>query len=583
MATRSVLAPARARGPRARPHPGSDASPELPGRELWLLALGAALLAVVVFWPLPLHLGDHVPKDIGDPLPQAWQVAWGGHALLHQPLDYFQSNQFWPRPDTLAYSDALVGYAPAGLLGSGPAAAIARYDLLFLFAYALAFAGAYLLARELGCGTAGAAVAGAAYAFAPWRLEQNGHLHVLSSGGIPLALFLLLRGYRGGRPGLVFAGWLVVTWQVSLGFSLGLQFFYLLAVLAAAAAIAWWRRGRSAPDPAVVRATIAGVIVFAFVTVLLVRPYLRVLDAEPQATRTTTQVAYYSGPLTMFLAAPSENLVWGKVTAAVRDDLRVVPEQTLFPGLAVLVLALAGLAAGRAYPRGLRIGLALGVVALAWLSLGFPRGGSPLLHPYRIVYDLVPGATAIRVPERLMTLTTLGLALLAGAGVQRAADALRGRGRHAAAAATAVALVGLVVVEGAGWSVGGRTLLAAADLPRVPSEPAGQRGLPAPQLHLPLRPEDNRAYLLWSTAGFPDLLNGRSSVTPRFAQALETWAQPFPDRATVARLRGLGVRTVIVHRDRAAGSPWAAWARRPVRGLALTREVRRDIVRYHLR
>ena len=82
-------------------------------------------------------------------------MAWDGHALAHQPLHFFQSNQFWPLHDTLAFSDALVGYAPAGLFGSGPHAAVFRYDLLFLFAYALAFFGAYLLARELGLGSGG--------------------------------------------------------------------------------------------------------------------------------------------------------------------------------------------------------------------------------------------------------------------------------------------------------------------------------------------------------------------------------------------------------------------------------------------
>ena len=95
------------------------------------------------------------PRDLGDPLPQSWQVAWGGHALQHQPLEFFQSNQFWPLDDTLAFSDALLGYAPAGLIGEGPEAAVVRYNLLFLFAYALCFAGAYLLARELGIGPAG--------------------------------------------------------------------------------------------------------------------------------------------------------------------------------------------------------------------------------------------------------------------------------------------------------------------------------------------------------------------------------------------------------------------------------------------
>jgi hypothetical protein len=172
------------------------ASPALRARELGLLALGAVLLAVAMFWPLVLHLGTDLPKDLGDPLPQAWQLAWGGHALLHQPLSFFQANQFWPAPDSLAFSDALVGYAPIAWFGDGVTAAVARYDVVFLLASALAFASAYLLARELGARPVAALVAGAAFGYAPWRIEQGGHLHILSSGGIALALFLLLRGYR---------------------------------------------------------------------------------------------------------------------------------------------------------------------------------------------------------------------------------------------------------------------------------------------------------------------------------------------------------------------------------------------------
>src|SRR5690348_7558912 len=188
-------------------------------------------------WPLPLHMSRDLPRDIGDPLVQAWQVAWGGHALLHQPLDYFQSNMFWPLKNSLAFSEALAGYAPAGTIGGGVASAVFRYNVLFLFAYALCFVGAWLLARELGAGRAGAAVAGAAYAYAPWRLEQDGHLHVLSSGGIALALALLVRGYRDGGTVSVAAGWLVAAWQLSLGFTLGLQLAYLLALLCAGVAV----------------------------------------------------------------------------------------------------------------------------------------------------------------------------------------------------------------------------------------------------------------------------------------------------------------------------------------------------------
>ena len=154
------------------------ASPRLSRRELLGVALLGVVLALAMHWPLPLHMGRDIAQDLGDPLVQAWQVAWDGHALAHQPTRLFQANTFWPMPDSLAFSDALVGYAPAGLIGSGTHAAVARYDALFLFAYALCFAGAWLLARELGANRVGAAVAGLAFAYAPWRLEQEGHLHV---------------------------------------------------------------------------------------------------------------------------------------------------------------------------------------------------------------------------------------------------------------------------------------------------------------------------------------------------------------------------------------------------------------------
>ena len=75
-------------------------SPDIGTREVSLAALGAALLAVALFWPLALHLGRDIPLDVGDPLSQAWQVAWDGHALYAQPLDLFQANQLWPLRNT---------------------------------------------------------------------------------------------------------------------------------------------------------------------------------------------------------------------------------------------------------------------------------------------------------------------------------------------------------------------------------------------------------------------------------------------------------------------------------------------------
>src|SRR4051812_7625558 len=427
----------RAPGGRSGASPHARGRP-LTRRELLLAALAAVLLALVMHWPLPLHLGSDVPRDLGDPLPQAWQVAWDGHALLHQPLDWFQANIFWPLPNSLAFSDALVGYAPFAVFGNGPHAAIARYDVLFLFAYALAFFGAYLLARELGVRRGGAFVAGAAFAYAPWRLEQDGHLHVLSSGGIPLALALLVRGYRRDSVPAVVAGWLVATWQVSLGFTLGLQLAYLLALLCAGVAIYGWRSSWM-PRHAVLVATAGGVLVLGLTALALSKPYLDVGRDHPEAKRSEHTVALYSGGFDQYLSAPGANTFWGPVTHGVRKGLAFNPEQTLFPGLLVVLLGIACLAL-RGYSRGLRIGLLVAVLVCGWLAMGFHDDGWP--WPYRLLYEHAPGWESSRTPGRINTLTSLALALLAAGGAGALLSRVR---RPRARSALAVAFVAVIL------------------------------------------------------------------------------------------------------------------------------------------
>jgi hypothetical protein len=558
-----MIAPARARRDVSLPEVGA-------------LVAGAILLAVAMTWPLVLHLGDNVPKDLTDPLPQAWQVAWGGHALVHQPLSFFQSNQFWPLKDTLAFSDALLGYAPAGLIGSGPGAAVARYDVLFVLSYALCFVGAYLLARELGLGPVGAAVAGAAFAFAPFRLEQDRHMQVISSGGIPLAIALALRGYRLGRARWVIAGFAVAAWQFSIGPTLGLPFTYLLCLLGLIGAVVWLRRGRPPLPRRLVAATVAGVALYVAVVAVIAMPYLRVAHDQPDAERPPERIEPFSGPPSVLVLAPAENLVWGEATSGLFDSVENPGEKTLLPGVVILALAVTGLAAS-GLDRRTRIGLGLGVLGCYVMALGFREAGG-LLWPYRIAYELLPGWDGMRTPGRLVTFASLGLALLAGAGAAAIAARARTRLGAGATAAIAAALLLAVVVEGRGLPFDPTHARAE---PRVPSPPADVSGVPAPHLYLPAETADqNRRYVLWSTDGFPDLVNGRSSVEPAWTERLVRAMDRFPDEASVERLRRSGVRSVILDLDLVAGTPQEDAVSRPISGLGVHRERRGHAIVY---
>ena len=537
----AVPAPAPATTTSAPPRPaaGWAASPQLGLAEVALAVAGALALAVLTSWPLVTHLGSRIAPDLGDPTRTAWQIAWVGHALLTHPLHLFNTNSFWPHSNSLAFSDSLLGYAPAGMFGSGVTAALVRYNLLFLFAWTLPFVGAYLLGRELGLRPAGAAVAGAAFAYAPFRAAAAGHLHVLSSGGIPLTFFLLLRGYRRRSLLLVGAGWVVAAWQLSLGFTLALPFTYTLAVLAAIAAVVWWRRGRPALPRPLVLATVGGVLLFAAVGTYEARPYVKASHDYPTATRRIADVERYSAPPKALLAAPYENRVWGAATASIRNRLRSRNEDVLFPGLAILLLAAAGLAAAT-YPRRLRWALAAGAAVFAVLALGLGLTGSG--YPYRLLYDYLPGWNGVRVPARVIVMTTLALALLAGAGAQLAAAVAARRGRlsprlrGALPAGVSALLFALVIAEGAGRQ----------NHPVVPPAPTRLASLAGPLIMLPTDSSHDRIYQLWSVDGFARIANGVSTFDIPAQTDLRGGMQNFPDRPGVEKLRALGIRTVVL-------------------------------------
>ncbi|MGD0453966.1 MAG: hypothetical protein ABSB69_10250 [Solirubrobacteraceae bacterium] len=564
-------------------------SPSFTGAEIALVALAGLLLAILTSWPLVLHMGSRIAPDLGDPVRTAWQIAWVGHAMLHDPLHIFDSNAFYPHPFSLAFSDSLLGYGPTAFFGSGTVAALVRYNLLFLWAWSLCFVGAYLLARELGLGRLGGAAAGLAFAYAPYRVTEAGHLHVISSGGLALGLFLLLRGYRRSSRKLVLAGWLVSAWQVSLGFTLGLQYTYLLAVLALLVLVYWWRGPRSAGGPLIPRqllvVSVIGIAVLGGVAIYQARPYLRVAAEYPSAKRTIKEVETYSSGPAALLGASSENRVWGSLTSGMRAKVNSKNESVFFPGGLILVLALIGLAAG-AYTRRLRIGLVVGIVTCSVLAMGLGLTGAG--YPYRLLFDYAPGWDGVRVPGRVFTLATLFYALLAAAGaqllVQRVGPWARRRQLSALPALLGAALLLGILGEGAGH----------LGHPLVPQPARAEIGLPGPVLDLPTDGALDRVWQYFSTNGFYKIANGESTFDLPALDDLRGGMSGFPDKASVEKLRFYGIRTVVLHTVLPKGLPheqgWVvpeppdptAAAAKPIAGLGITRRQVGSLVIYEI-
>lgn len=523
---------------------------------------GALLLGllVAVLTRRPEHLSTRVPLDAGDPVLVSWVLAWPAHAL-RTGQDLFDGNPFAPLRDSYAFTDLLLGYLPFGLVGSGPQAAVVRYNVVLLVATALAFTGAWVLVRQLGLGRAPALVAAVAFAVNPWRVSQLGHLQVLSTAGIPLALAMLARGHglrlRAGRarvrPGWVLAGWATATWQVSLGFGVGIQLIYLLAVLTAVAVVRGLHAaltGAHRPARRLLAAHGAGLVLFLGTSAALAVPYFQVVHDHPNSRRTAADLEKFSPTVASLVTAPAESLVWGRLSEQRRRDVVAVNEKELFPGLAVVGLAVVGL--GRGVWSRRRIVLLVGtVVVVTAFALGTngPLGGELYLQ----LFEHAPGWQGVRTPGRLVTTGWLALVLLAAHGVsvlQRATGLGPTASRRPAALALGAGLAALVLLEG----------LDTAGLAVVPPAPPGVRlaDLPAPVMVLPSDGRHDQRIMNWSTDGFPRVVNGVSGFTPTVTDELRAAAAALPAPAALQMLRDDGVRSLVLLPGQLAGTPYAA-------------------------
>ncbi|MEU4692024.1 hypothetical protein [Actinoplanes sp. NPDC023714] len=558
------------------------------------------VLAVLMTWPTlryPLHT---LPQDLGDPARQAWQISWAGHVVFSDPVQLWQSNSYYPLVNSYAFGDSLLGYGVFALIGTGPAAAVLRYNLLFVAAHALLTLGAYALVRQLGARPLGASVAAVAFAYAPWRLAQEGHLDIISAGGIPLALAMLARGHgwslryglrpKRQSPGWAAAGWLVAAWQITLGFALGIPFAYVLGLILVALEIAgfvhrlrrrdynWFDRLMRAPKKPLfgwrlMATNTLGAAIFIGVGMVVAVPYLRVPDSPTR----TQEIEFFSPPLQSLLIGPAESRIWGAAHETARTSLGWAAEMSLLPGFALYALALAGLAFSVWRLRH-RMMLMVGVTLTVVLTLGTNYLGGH--YTYLPLFGHFPTSFDQRVPGRLMLWVTLLLAILAAGAVD---DFVR-RARHFAAQRippwpgpwlrlAMVTPLALVALEG--WN--------ATAHPVVPEQPEAMRTVTGPMLVLPTAELTDQTVQLWSTTRFQQLANGGGSFAAARQTELRSRVASFPDQASVDYLRSINVNKVLLLRDHVAGTSWERAGDTAVDALQIRRQDLNDAVVFFLR
>jgi hypothetical protein len=567
-----------------------------------------AALTIAFTWPLGAGLARDVPSDFGDPLLNAWILAWDA---THLGRGWWNANIFHPHPLALAYSEHLLPQAiqilPVYALTKNP---ILCYNLLFLSTFVLSGLGMFLLARELTGSRAAAFVAGLGFAFAPYRTASLPHLQVLSSAWMPFALLGFRRYFEAGRWRSLAGG---STAWVAQNLSCGYYLLFFSPVILFY--IGWELVSRRAGWRMLVGVASALACV-ALVTAPFAIPYLqlRQLGFGP---RPIAEIERFSADVYAYFTADENLRVLGSVVRAWPKA-----EGSLFPGFTVVALTV--LALWRAFqarvnpPRpsakveslallaacaivlvpllGIRLPIVkitsvsratlvaaiVVVIVLAWSRdarravaswlqspVGFftlaalfaiAMSFGPVIHArgrvvaqpgiYAAFSDWVPGFDGIRVPARFAMIVTLCLASIAAFAIRTV--------QAAAIAGILMLIESLAVPIPVNANSTDYTQPHLAPLPaRVSIHDAEQlyayvSQLPdgAVLLELPLgEPAFDVRYMFYSTRHWKPLVNGYSGGMPEDYNTLNFSLQDAldrPDRAWQALLQS-GATHVVVH------------------------------------
>lgn len=325
------------------------------------LAFGAyCTLAVLVTFPLVLHVSSQLPNDLGDPLIATTLLWWNAHVM---PLTarWWDGFGFFPMHGMVSFSAHLLGAsliaAPLQWIGFN---AVAAYNLTFLASFALCAITAYGLALVLARRADAAFVCGLAFGFNPVRIAHVAHLELLLAFGMPMALLALHRyiDSRQRRWLVVLAGAMVLQALLSSYYALFFTVFFALWMVWFVPLRAW-RQWMAIGATGALAVLAVSPLIAGYVTVHAGYNWRRDLFEE---------VLRYSGDVTSYLTASRLSVMWGW-TASPNGA-----ERELFPGLTISALAAIGLVfaarRSRAVPdRGTRLSRVFLLMAAVALTI----------------------------------------------------------------------------------------------------------------------------------------------------------------------------------------------------------------------
>jgi hypothetical protein len=462
-------------------------------------------LALIWSWPLPLHLTNRFAHDPGDPLLNTYLIWWNAHAV---PLtaSYWNAPYYWPMQGALALTEHFAGLSPFTTplqwLGASP---LTTVNLMLIASTWWAALAAHALSRRLGGSAPAAYFTGIAFAYAPYRTSQIGHLQLYACWWLPLILLSLHAYYEERRARWL---WLLGTSWTLQGLTNG--YFLLFTPILIAFWLGWFTRRAEVSRAISVLAALA----LAAIPVLPFLLKYRAVQQVQGLMRTQDEMVMFSARLASFTSAHPMMRFWHTAPPA-------TTEVYLFPGVTAVAIAVAGAFLAWRDRRFLFYASAAVLMALFCAGPAPEHSIAALWQPYTWLTWL-PGYSGVRVPSRFFMMAVLCLAVAAGLAL----DALRARLSRGRRFLVVAAFAGLAY-DGAisGMPIG-------VPPPRLNLDEPGARVLVLPF-------EDGRASvaaMYQSMQNRLPVVNGYSGYVPRHADVIE-WALHRADPSVLTELR----------------------------------------------
>ena len=382
------------------------------------------VFALVLTYPLALHLNTHIPGHDTDGPAQAWSLWWTRYALLDLGRAPFTTDYlFYP----LGLN--LVAYTPVFLNGilSIPLqfafGVIVAQNVMVFFALVSGAFGAYLFTREiLARGEEGtlrrafrtelaAMLAGALYGFGAWHLNYvvAGHFMLLSNQWLPYyALYLVRLDQKKSRNAIMLGLFIILTAWTELTFIpflALLTIFYLVYVFLTRRAI-FFQTFR----PLALASILAAIGMLPLVLSLA-------FDFQRYGYYLTAGVGriqiFSAEPISFFLPSSQHPLL-----GAWAENITRANTSYAFIGWAALTFALIGLYAKRAsaFARFWAIAALLFALLMLGSTLYVNGENTNVPMPFAVL-RLIPFVNANRYPARFNVMLMLALLPLFAWGI----------------------------------------------------------------------------------------------------------------------------------------------------------------------